>query len=1172
MLKLEEIKNNMHIAGLVADSNVTVIQVKRLLEDSVKVVYEKPDGVFGSQVIYRDAEPNLSLAQSGIPWSFDAPGKEFSLALEATRIKLGYAFDPMMAIHTSTVEPLPHQIAAVYESMLPKQPLRFILADDPGAGKTIMAGLLIQELLMRADAQRVLIVCPGALTEQWQDELSNKFTLDFRIFSRELQEQCASGNYFQEQDLMIARVDQLARAEDLQDKLKLTRWDLVVVDEAHKMSAQRYGSEVKKTQRYELGELLGSITRHLLLMTATPHNGKNDDFRLFLSLLDKDRFYRSGKCLSDDGALPDVSDCMRRMVKEDLLKFDGTHLFPQREAYTLNYKLTREENALYQHVTQYVVEEMNRAESRDGQRRGQVGFALIMLQRRLASSPEAIYQSLRRRRERLQKELTDLKAGRSPTTSTYSAADLEDLEDNLTGAEYEDTVNQILGHSTAAATVEELSKEIHSLEALESEAAQIRNSGHDTKWDQLRQVLHDDPRMRNAAGNRRKLIIFTEHKDTLDYLQNRIAGFLGNSKAVAVIHGATKREDRKTIQEEFCNNPDVLVLVATDAAGEGVNLQCANLMVNYDLPWNPNRIEQRFGRIHRIGQTETCVLWNMVASETREGAVFEALFRKLEEERKTLGGQVFDILGEAFNGDKSLKDLLLDAIRRIDSPEARDYMTQQVESKLDTNALKAILQRNALAKETMSPERLYAVKEEMDKAEARKLQPCFVGSFFQRAYTAFKGEIRAREEGRYELPNVPPMLLETGRALSNGRRAISRKYDRICFDKKSIRPRSSMAEAAFLHPGHLLMQALLKETLDQYGRYLKPGTVMVDPGDLGVTPSLLFLIDHSVCEESGELISRRLQFVRMTPDGNFSDAGWAPHLDLAPASKQAQDLAQGIRREEWLQGDLESKALEYAATNMGREHFSEAAGRRKAQVEKIRKAVQERLVPEINYWYTRAEELRKEVAAGKQPRVQPRNATQNGDELSARLEQRKRELDAMGNVVNRPPSVLGGILVIPQGLLNKTSGVGVFCGDPAARKRIESIAMNAVVETERSFGHTVKDVSAAKCGWDVTAIPQPGANGAIPDARHIEVKGRAKGADTITVTRNEICCAINQADKFILAIVTVNPDDTYDGPYYILKPFDQLPAPEDVSSNKDIDMLLKRAVKPEQTLSHPIHV
>ncbi len=1171
MLKLEEIKNNMHLAGLVADSIVTIIQVKRLSDDSVKVFYVNSNGDTGSQVIYRDSEPKLSQPQSSLPWSFDAPSKEFSLALEATRIKLGYAFDPMMAIHTSTVEPLPHQIAAVYESMLPKQPLRFILADDPGAGKTIMAGLLIKELLIRADAQRVLIVCPGSLTEQWQDELSNKFTLDFRIFSRELQEQCASGNYFQEQDLLIARIDQLARAEDLQDKLKQSRWDLIVVDEAHKMSAQRYGNEIKKTQRYVLGELLGSITRHLLLMTATPHNGKNDDFRLFLSLLDNERFYRSGKCLPDNDTLPDVSDCMRRMVKEDLLKFDGTHLFPQREAYTINYKLTSEENALYQHVTQYVVDEMNRAESLDGQRRGQVGFALTMLQRRLASSPEAIYQSLRRRKERLLKQLKDLKAGRTPTASQYSAADLEDLEDNLPGEEYEETVNQILDHSTAAATVDELSKEILSLEALEFEASQICKSGHDTKWDQLRQVLHDDPRMRNAAGNRRKLIIFTEHKDTLDYLQDRIAGFLGNPRAVVVIHGATKREERKRIQEEFCHNHDVLVLIATDAAGEGVNLQCTNLMVNYDLPWNPNRIEQRFGRIHRIGQTETCLLWNMVAAETREGAVFEALFRKLEEERKTLGGQVFDILGEAFNGDKSLKDLLLDAIRRNDTPEARSYMTQQVESKLDTNALKAIMQRNALARETMSPERLYAVKEEMEKAEARKLQPCFVGSFFQRAYTAFKGEIRPREKGRYELPNVPPMLLETGRALSQGRRAISRKYDRICFDKKSIRPLGSLTEAAFLHPGHLLMQALLKETIDQYGKYLKPGTVMVDPVDLGVTPSLLFLIDHKVCEASGALISRRLQFVRMTPDGTFSDAGWAPHLDLAPATQSARELSQDIRQEAWLQGDLESMALSYAVTNMGKEHFSEASDRRRAQVEKIRKAVRERLVPEINYWYTRADELRQEVAAGKQPKVQPRNATQNGDELSARLEQRMRELHAMGHVINRPPSVLGGILVIPQGLLNKTSGVGAFCSDPLARQRIERIAMAAVMDTERGFGHTVKDVSADKCGWDVTATPPPDANGATPDARHIEVKGRAKGADTITVTRNEICYAINQADKFILAIVTVNPDDTYDGPYYILKPFDQLPAPEDVSSNKDLDMLLKKAVKPEQTLSNPTH-
>ena len=405
MLKLEEIKVGAQLAGLAPNELASVIAVTPVGGDAVTVVYKLHSGAIKEQLIYRDSEARLSLAEAGLAWSFDSPSEDFKLALEAMRIQMGYLFDPMMAIHTSNVEPLPHQISAVYEAMLPKQPLRFVLADDPGAGKTIMAGLLIKELIMRGDAQRVLIVAPGSLTEQWQDEMRDKFTIDFKLFSREAQELSSTGNFFQDENLLIARVDQLARREEFQQKLRGTHWDLIIVDEAHKLAVHKYGREAKKTERYKLGELLGSITRHFLLMTATPHNGNDDEFRLWLALLDSDRFYGEDR----DDTRMDVSDIMRRMVKEELLKFDGTRLFPERRAYTINYTLSAPEAALYQQVTQYVVEEMNRADRLDGQRKGQVGFALTMLQRRLASSPEAIYQSLKRRKERLEKQLKEMK-------------------------------------------------------------------------------------------------------------------------------------------------------------------------------------------------------------------------------------------------------------------------------------------------------------------------------------------------------------------------------------------------------------------------------------------------------------------------------------------------------------------------------------------------------------------------------------------------------------------------------------------------------------------------------------------------------------------------------------------------------------------------------------------
>ena len=386
MLQLAEITKHAALTGIEPGQVVRVMITEPVGDNALTVYYKTSDGRLLERMLFRTDEATLALAEAGRPWAFDAPGAAFKLAAEAYRITLAHLCDPMMAVHTSNVEPLPHQITAVYESMLPRQPLRYVLADDPGAGKTIMAGLFIRELLMRADAQRVLIVAPGSLIEQWQEEMCEKFGLSFTLFSRELVEQAHRGNPFEDIDLLVARLDQLARNEDLQAKLRLTRWDLVVVDEAHKLSATYFGNKLDKTKRFELGELLGEVTRHFLLMTATPHNGKEADFQLFLSLLDADRFYGRPR---DGVHTVDVSDVMRRMVKEDLLKFDGTPLFPERRAYSVNYKLSDLEAALYTAVTNYVQVEWQKAETlADGKRKGTVGFALTTLQRRLASSPE----------------------------------------------------------------------------------------------------------------------------------------------------------------------------------------------------------------------------------------------------------------------------------------------------------------------------------------------------------------------------------------------------------------------------------------------------------------------------------------------------------------------------------------------------------------------------------------------------------------------------------------------------------------------------------------------------------------------------------------------------------------------------------------------------------------
>jgi superfamily II DNA or RNA helicase len=1174
VLKLEQIQKNAAISGLEPGHVVRVVTTEPVGDNALTVYYKTADGKLLERMLFRADEANLSLAEAGRPWAFDAPGAEFKLAAEACRINLAHLFDPMMAVHTSNVEPLPHQITAVYESMLPRQPLRYVLADDPGAGKTIMAGLFIRELLMRADAKRVLIVAPGSLVEQWQDEMFEKFGLTFSLFSREQVEQSRSGNPFDDIDLLVARVDQLARAEDLQEKLRLSHWDLVVVDEAHKLSASYFGNKVNKTKRFQLGELLGSITRHFLLMTATPHNGKEEDFQLFMSLLDADRFY--GK-FRDGAHKVDVTDLMRRMVKEDLLKFDGTPLFPERRAYTCNYKLSDLEAALYAAVTDYVKTEFARADQlADGGRKGTVGFALTSLQRRLASSPEAIYQSLKRRRNKLKRRVEEEKLGQRGKSLAETLVgtgtngvpdDIWESADALSPDDYENFEEAVVDQATAAQTIQELEAEIIILEDLEEQARKVVHSGQDRKWDELSRLLQDTPEMHDSLGRQRKLIIFTEHRDTLNYLATKIRGLIGSEEAVVMIHGGVKREERRKVQELFRNDPTARVLVATDAAGEGVNLQNANLMVNYDLPWNPNRLEQRFGRIHRIGQTEVCHLWNMVASETREGDVFQRLFEKLEVERDALGGRVFDILGEVFE-DRSLKDLLIEAIRYGSDPEVRARLLRKVEGALDTRHLEDIIKRNALCEEVMDEKRLFAVKEEMEKAEARKLQPFFIRSFFTQAFQQLGGELRPREPGRYEITNVPAIIRERDRQITGRDRRnadpVLRRYERVCFEKQYVRvlDRVGAPMASLLHPAHPLMQSVTDLVLEAHRNKLKQGAVLVDPADMGLTPKVMFIIDHSVKEgaDSTHVVSRRMQFVEIDPKGNAINAGWAPHLDLEPVAPADMALIEDALAAPWIAKDLEQVALAHASTHLVPEHFDEVRTRREKTVDKTLAAVHERLVREINFWSDRYIKLQDDIAAGKDVRLTLENVRRTIDDLTARREAREKELLAMRHVISATPVILGGSLVIPAGLLLQRNGQPGWSADAAARARVEQIAMRAVMNAERALGHDVIDVSAEKCGWDVTSLPKV-LDGKLPPSRHIEVKGRATGQTTITVTRNEILYGLNQTDKFILAVVLVDGEG-HEGPFYVRQPFTQEPDWAVTSINLDLDQLLARAASP----------
>ena len=1187
-MKLEDLTTNAAVEGILTDSLVTVVNVQWYGDAAVELTYKTSTGEVANELLYREDESRIRVAEQARPWSFDGDGALFRLASEAQRIRLAHLFDPLLAVHTSDVEPLPHQITAVYEAMLPRSPLRFLLADDPGAGKTIMAGLLIKELIARGDLQRCLVVCPGALAEQWQDELYRRFQLPFEILTNDKLEAARTGNWFLETDLVIARLDKLSRDEEVQQKLKARDcdWDLVVCDEAHKMSASYFGNEPRYTKRYRLGQLLSDLTRQFLLMTATPHNGKEEDFQLFMALLDSDRF--EGK-FRDGVHNVDVSDLMRRMVKEKLLKFDSTPLFPERMAYTVAYKLSAEEEQLYTAVTQYVREEFNRANAlANDKRAGAIGFALTILQRRLASSPEAIYSSLRRRRERLQGRLQEVEGLHrkgeaafvaAPAMLTLDREDLEDLED-APESEVEAQEGEILDQATAAQTIDELKQEIGTLNALEAEAGRVLRGGRDTKWRELGELL-DKLFIRTLAETRapygagaipdpvpspqQKLVIFTEHRDTLNYLHTRIAGRLGREQAVVVIHGGLRREDRNAAQEAFRHDPQVRVLLATDAAGEGINLQRAHLMVNYDLPWNPNRLEQRFGRIHRIGQTEVCHLWNLVASETREGDVYGRLLEKLEQARQTLGGQVFDVLGKMQFDGRPLRELLVDAIRYGEQPDVRAKLTTTVENAFDREKLSELLQERSLTPDTMDASRVHRVRARMERAEARRLQPHYIESFFLEAFQRVGGRVRQRESRRYEVTHVPAAVRHIERTVGAGM-PVLRRYERIAFEKL-LAVNDSHPPAAFVCPGHPLLDAVIDSTLKSHRDLLKQGVVLVDERDAGTEPRVLFFLEHAIQDASltragtRRVISKRMLYVELDAAANTRHMEYAPYLDYRPLAADEPGHQALLARPEctWIGAELEQTAQRYAVANVVPEHVEEIRRARQPLLDKTRDAVQARLTMEISHWDRRAEDLKLQEQTGRvNARLNSAQARHRADRLQERLQKRQAELELERQISPRPPVVLGAALIAPLGLLRAMAGEAPLHRPPATTdtQAAAARARQIVMEVERSLGYEPTDREFEKRGYDIES--RHPASGRL---RFLEVKGRISGAPAITVTRNEILYSLNKPDSYILAIVEFLDGDRH-RVHYLRRPFQREPDFGVTSVNYNFAELLARAETP----------
>ena len=616
-------------------------------------------------------------------------------------------------------------------------------------------------------------------------------------------------------------------------------------------------------------------------------------------------------------------------------------------------------------------------------------------------------------------------------------------------------------------------------------------------------------------------------------------------------------------QESFKHDPDVQVLIATDAAGEGINLQRAHLMVNYDLPWNPNRIEQRFGRIHRIGQTEVCHLWNLVAEETREGDVYLTLLKKLEDARKALGGQVFDVLGKLQFEGKPLRDLLIEAIRYGEMPDVKARLNRVVENAFDQDQLQKILEESALAHDIMDISRVMRVREEMERAEARRLQPHYIESFFIEAFTRLGGSIKQREPRRYEITRVPAIIRQRDRLIGIGEPVLTR-YERVVFEKSLIAPQGQ-PPAAFICPGHPLLDATIDLILERNRDLLRRGTVLVDESDEGESPRVLFYLEHAIQDasltRSGERrnVSRQMLYVEMDANGGIRHLHYAPYLDYRPLKPDEPDINTLLDRPEcaWITRELEQKAQEYAIAHVVPEHLKEVRDRRLEWINKTRAAVKERLTKEIGYWDHRAEELKLQEQAGRpNARLNWQEARKRADDLQARLQKRMEQLE-LESKLSPAPGCFGRLVVIPRGLINKITGRHrLEVASSVDTQAVAARARTIVMEVERRLGYEPVDRESDKLGYDIESRdPRSG------KLRFIEVKGRVSGAPVITVTRNEILYSLNKPDDFILAIVEFKEDGSHQV-HYVRRPFQREPDFGVTSVNYSFAELLERAEEP----------
>ncbi len=1007
---------------------------------------------------------------------FSAKGSEVFLTIEAIRFRFASLFDPLLAMNTSRIDPLPFQIEAVYGYILKFPLIRFLIADDPGAGKTIMAGLIIKELKLRGIVNRILIVVPGHLKDQWRRELKEKFQESFIMIDRGFLDSHYAENPWQRESQVITSID-FAKRDEILPSIGSVSWDLVIVDEAHKMAAYRYGDKLSKTERYKLGEVISKTTDHLLFLTSTPHKGDPENFRLFLDLL-MPGFFATQELIDESLRNRDNPLFIKRM-KEDLRDFEGRPIFTKRFPKTIKFRLSEKEKKLYNELSKYVISQYNKALLMEKGRN--IAFALLILQRRMASSTYALLKSLERRKKRLE----DLLKEPEPKKEIPTYLDIEEIDDYEEEKRWEQ--EKKWETLSIAKDKEELKREIATLEELISKAKEILAEEQEVKLIELKKALEEGFKKIREIQGKEKILIFTESKDTMEYLVERINSW---GYSVNFIHGGMRLEERVNAEKIFQHKTQIMV--ATEAAGEGINLQFCHLMINYDIPWNPNRLEQRMGRIHRYGQQKDVYIFNLVAEDTREGQILAKIFDKLEEIRNAIGNdKVFDVIGDVFYG-KNLYQLILEAVANARSMEE---IIKELDIRVDEECIKKRI-NDALGESLATRHIDYTrIKDMAQKAKEYRLIPEYVEEFFKKAFEHTDGKLKVRRDGFISIESIPYVIRKiTDEVDFKNRYGTGLKsYPKATFEKEIA---FKNPDAEFISFGHPVLEALIEWIHRNYFTKLQEGAIFEDPS--GRYDGVLWFFEGEVRDGKGNISGKRL--LAIYDNGKeLKEINPAILWDLVPLDSHNSakldlltTLAQrGIRRQ---------RAQEYSI-NAVEAYKQEILKERERQGEIKRKYGIKSLEYLINKLDEELAELYERETKGEKLDITIRNKEERKKQYEEALKKLQKEIEQERSLTISMPKFLGAILIRPT-----------MSAEMMSDEEVERIGMEIAMEYERNNGREPEDVSKENLGFDIRSK-------GMGETRYIEVKAR-KDEGEIALTPNEWFKAKRFKEEYWLYVIS----------------------------------------------------